>query len=194
MKESFKELVNSRKSVNNFIKDVEVTNSDLEEMFKLTSLAPSCFNLEHANYIVITDKDKKQKFYDEVCKQYKVLASSAVVMVFGDTTIYKTSPKLTSESVRNNIKKFYEDNISAFIRDEAIRNASLSAMMFMLSAKSLGFDTCPMMGFDIEKAKRFFNLEPNLEPVLLITLGKEDPEKPKVRESRKNLDELYKIW
>lgn len=31
--------------------------------------------------------------------------------------------------------KFYEDRGEAFMKDEAIRNASLSAMLFMLAAK-----------------------------------------------------------
>lgn len=190
MKENFKNLINSRKSVNNFKENIMINENDLKEIFKLTSLSPSCFNLQHASYIVIIDEDKRLKFKEEVCNQYKVLSSSAVIMVLGDLNAYKHA----NYDMKKIIDNFYENNIATFIRDEAIRNASLSAMNFMLAAKSVGYDTCPMMGFDIEKAKQFFDLPSNLEPVLLITIGVEDENKPKIRESRKVLDELYKIW
>ena len=39
------------------------------------------------------------------------------------------------------------------MEDEAIRNASLSAMTFMYAAKYYGYDTCPMIGFDEKQYK-----------------------------------------
>lgn len=195
MKEFFNKLANSRKSVNSFIENETINQEDLDEIFKVTQLAPSCFNLQHTSYIVIINLEKRQQFYKEVCNQYKVLAASAVVMVLGDIDAYKKAFVLKEDSKNVElVEQFYEKNIPTFCRDEAIRNASLSAMNFIYAAKSIGYDTCPMMGFNIKKAKDFFNLPTNLEPVLLIAIGKEDQNKPKIRESRKDLTELYKIW
>lgn len=42
-------------------------------------------------------------------------------------------------------------------KDEAIRNASLSAMLFMLAAKDKGWNTCPIIGFDPEAIKEISN-------------------------------------
>jgi putative NAD(P)H nitroreductase len=54
-------------------------------------------------------------------------------------------------------------------------------MMFMLIAKDKGWDTCPMIGFNIPE---------NLEPVILITMGKEDTSKRRLRGFRKPLGEF----
>ena len=66
-----------------------------------------------------------------------------------------------------------------FQRDEAIRNASLSAMMFMMAAKEKGWDTCPMIGFDSEAVKQILNIDEQYEVVMMITIGKEKVERRK---------------
>ena len=48
----------------------------------------------------------------------------------------------------------YESRGEEFQRDEAIRNASLSSMLFMLAAKNAGWATCPMIGFEPRRDKK----------------------------------------
>jgi putative NAD(P)H nitroreductase len=83
------------------------------------------------------------------------------------------------------INNLYESRGEQFKSDEAIRNASLSAMMFMLLAKDLGWNTCPMIGFEADKVKKLYNIPENLEPVLMITMGKEDTTNIRMRGYRK---------
>ena len=35
-------------------------------------------------------------------------------------------------------------------RDEAMRSCGMAAMTLMLAAKEMGYDTCPMDGFDFD--------------------------------------------
>lgn len=203
MKNSFEEVFIKRKSVTNFIEGIEISDKELEEIFELTSLSPSCFNLQHTNYIVIKDKSKKDEFREKVCPQYKVKTASAVIMVLGDKDAYKKMEQTHgylkdtdidgyNKTVKS-IKDFYESRGECFPTMEAIRNASLSAMSLMLIAKDKGYDTCPMLGFNYDEAIRFFELPDNLIPILLITMGKEDLNKAKVREPRKRIEDFVKI-
>lgn len=84
---------------------------------------------------------------------------------------------MTVESVVS----FYEGRGEEFKREEAIRNASLSAMLFMMIAKDKGWDTCPMIGFDTQEMRRVLNLPDRYVPALLISIGKEDvpPQRPR---------------
>ncbi|CAM5305230.1 Putative NAD(P)H nitroreductase MhqN OS=Lysinibacillus sphaericus OX=1421 GN=mhqN PE=3 SV=1 [Lysinibacillus sphaericus] len=59
------------------------------------------------------------------------------------------------------------------MKEDAIRNASLSAMLFMLAAKNRGWDTCPMIGFDQQQMRALFNVPATHEIVLMMTIGKE---------------------
>lgn len=205
-KNSFSELVNARKSPNNFIEGEKITKEDFEEIFKLVSLGPSCFNLQHANYIVIMDKDIKELFKEKACNQYKVHTASAAVIVLGDKNAYKDAERMYEPmkllgmmddvsymNMVQSIYGLYEGRGEEFMRDEAIRNASLSAMMFMLAAKDKGWDVCPMIGFDSVATKKLLNIDDNLEPVMLLTIGKEDPNNIRLRGYRKPIEEYVKF-
>ena len=90
----------------------------------------------------------------------------------------------------NDTVSFYESRGPEFQRDEAIRNASLSAMMFMMAAKEKGWDTCPMIGFDSEEVKQFLNISEQYEVVMMITIGKEKVESRKPHGYRKPVSEF----
>lgn len=198
-----KEIIENRHSANNFIEGIEIPKEDFIEIFDLVKLAPSCFNIQHANYLVITDKDKKEELRKAAFNQYKIHTASAAILVLGDKEGYKKADKIYSgmltlkmmsqfdyDSMLQSINNLYEGRGKEFQKDEAIRNAALSAMMFMMIAKDKGWDTCPMIGFDSEKMCSLFNIPKNLEPVLLITMGKEDTSKRRMRGYRKPVGEF----
>lgn len=199
----FSKLAEDRKSANNFIEGVEITKNDFNEIFKDVVLAPSCFNLQHVKYLIISDKDKKDEFKEKACSQYKLHSASAAILVLGDREAYKNVDKIyepmkwlgmmdNTQYVQtlDMVKNFYESRGIDFKKDEAIRNASLSAMMFMLSAKDKGWDTCPMIGFDKDIARELFSIDDKYEIVMLITIGKEDPNNKRLRGYRKPIDEF----
>lgn len=192
------DLIKARRSANKFIEGIEIPQSELEDMFSFAKFAPSAFNLQHAHYIAVTDKDLKEKVYEAAYKQYKVHTATAVIVVLGDKKAYKQVDNLNQgmlslgylsqreydETVKS-VTSFYESHGEGFQRDEAIRNASLSAMQFMLIAKDKGWDTCPMIGFDPLALKQIFSISDQYEPVLLIALGKEDQSSQRPRGYRK---------
>jgi len=165
--------------------------------------APSAFNLQHARYIIVNDEDTKHRVYEAAQKQSKVKAASAVILVLGDTEAYLQAGKINEgllhlgvidqreyEDTVSPIQRFYEKGGESLKRDEAIRNASLSAMLFMLAAKEKGWDTCPMIGFDPEAIRQILRIPDQYVPVLMITIGKEDLSGQRARGYRKPVGEF----
>ena len=200
--EKLKTIINERRSANNFIEGIKIPQEDFNEIFDQLRLAPSCFNLQHTHYLVITDHDSKELLRKAAFNQYKIHTASAAILVLGDKDAYKDAEKIYSgflhlgiyadfeyQKLIQDITGLYESRGKDFQRDEAIRNASLSAMMFMLIAKDLGWDTCPMIGFETDKMKELYNIPENLEPVMLITMGKEDANNRRMRGYRKPVGE-----
>jgi len=198
----FKKIIEERRSANNFEKGFKIPDEDFADIFGLLKLSPSCFNLQHAHYLVITDEEKKEKLRDAAFKQYKVHSASAVIIVLGDKLAYKNAEKIYSGMLSlgimdnyeynrtiEGINNLYESGGDEFLRTEAIRNASLSAMMFMLIAKDKGWDTCPMIGFNPEEVRQIFNIPEKYEIALLVTMGKENPAKRRMRGYRKPIGE-----
>lgn len=202
----FIQLVKERRSAMNFLPNQPIHPEELNEMFELVKLAPSAFNLQHTNYIAVTDSTTKDQLKEAAYGQYKVSSASAVILVLGDKKAYEQAAEIYSglqllgilnkqeyDFMVNDTVTFYESRGSEFQREEAIRNASLSAMLFMLIAKEKGWDTCPMIGFDPEKVKQILNIDDQHEVVMMMTIGKEKISSRQPRGYRKPVSEFVQF-
>ncbi|MDQ0175584.1 nitroreductase family protein [Bacillus chungangensis] len=201
--ENFEQLVMNRRSANNFLEGNPITQKQLDEIFELVKLGPSAFNLQHTRYIAVLNQELKEKVKKAANGQYKVGTASAVVIVLGDTLAYQDAGEIYEglqslgilnkqeyDAMVEDTTSFYQKRGESFQHDEAIRNASLSAMLFMLAAKAKGWDTCPMIGFDPEQIKDVFQISDRFEPVMLITIGKEKTASRQPRGYRRPMSEF----
>lgn len=199
----FLTVVKERRSANAFIPNIEIPNEDLNDILNTVKFAPSAFNLQHAHYIIVKDPAVKDEVYKAANKQYKVQSASAAILVLGNLNAYEDVARLNEGFLQlgvlskqeydmtvENVTNFYVERGDAFKRDEAIRNASLSAQLFMLAAKDKGWDTCPMIGFDPERMREILSIPDGYVPVLLIAIGKELAEKRRPRGYRKPVGEF----
>lgn len=204
--EDFLTIVRERRSANKFLKGIKIPREDFEAIFEDLSQATTCFNLQHAHYYVGETESTIEQLYKASYNQYKVLTSSATVIVTGDLNAYKNAQQIYEaskflkiideeeyEAMIKAINGLYEGGGKDFQHDEAIRNASITAMLFLLLAKNRGWDTCPMIYFDSEKLKEIFDIPENEIPVLMITMGKLDPMSSRVRGYRKPQEEYVKF-
>ncbi|MFJ8259748.1 nitroreductase family protein [Peribacillus asahii] len=195
-------VVKERRSANNFLENQPISINELNEMFELTKFAPSANNLQHAKYIAVLDTHIKEQI-KEAAGQYKVSTASAVILVLGDKKAHQNVAQIYEGLLHLGImdQREYEETVSSIITDtetkgekfqseEAIRNASLSAMQFMLIAKDKGWDTCPMIGFDQAKVREILNITNQYEITLMITIGKEKTASRRPRGYRKPVMEF----
>lgn len=203
----FTKLIDKRHSANNFIKEVKITEGDIRPILEDVKLTPSAFNLQHTEYIVVMDEDMKEKVRKAADGQYKVHAASAVILVLGDKEAYKQTARINQgmmdlgiitdfelQGFVDNNTKFYMDRGEDFMKEDAIRNASLSAMVFMLAAKNRGWDTCPMIGFDQDKMRALFNVPATHEIALMVAIGKEKESSRRLRGYRKPVEEFVTYY
>jgi nitroreductase len=57
-------------------------------------------------------------------------------------------------------------------RDEGMRSCGLVGMTIMLMAEELGYQSCPMDGFDYEAVANIINLPENHTIAFMIAIGK----------------------
>lgn len=193
------DVMKARGSVKKYQQSVEIPQEDLEEILKLAAKAPSSWNLQHWRYLVITSQEMKEKILPIAYNQQQVVDSSATVVILGDLEADKNAedvykPALEAGQITQQVYDTLLGQIKGayanpqWARDEAILNASLSAMQLMLAAKAKGYDTCPMGGFDREKLIQALNIPPRYIPVMLVVIGKAaEPARPS---SRFPLDKL----
>ena len=57
-------------------------------------------------------------------------------------------------------------------RDEAFRSCGIAAQTLMLAAKEMGYDSCPMDGFDFEKVAEIIRLPDDHVIAMFVAIGK----------------------
>ena len=203
----FRKLIDARRSANNFLPDVRITQEDLSPIFEDVKLTPSAFNLQHTEYVVVIDEEMKEQIRVAAHGQYKVHTAAAVLLVLADRYAYRQTERLHQgmrdlgilkdfelEKIVHENNEFYETRGEQFMKDDAIRNASLSAMTFMLAAKNRGWDTCPMIGFDQKKIRTLLKVPHTHEIALMITIGKEKESSRRLRGYRKPVGEFVSYY
>lgn len=201
----FLELATVRRSAINFQSDIKITPSELQGIFEIVKSHPSAYNIQTTHYYVAMSEEKKAQVKEASFGQHKILSASATIIVCGDSEGYKEAPRLyegmkmlgiidelefndTIQAVNN----LFADNPTLRAEDN-IRNASLSAMLFMLAAKDKGWDTCPMHVHNTKIIKQIYNIPENHQPVLMITLGKAVEGKVRPRGYRKPVGEFVHL-
>lgn len=86
--ESFLDLVRSRRSARHFRSD-PVPPALLDELLEAARWAPSGFNLQPTQFVVVTDPDVKARLYPACMKQRQILEAGATVVFTGDRRVFE---------------------------------------------------------------------------------------------------------
>lgn len=193
------QTMQERHAVKHYDPAVKIPEKELQHMLEMAVTAPSSWNLQHWKFLVMDDDKAKEKLLPIAYGQKQVTDSSLVIGILGDKKADLQADRIFTEAVENgqitnDIKEKIVNSIQGaykgsdtFPRDEAILNASLAAMQLMLAARGMGYDTCPMGGFDRDAFVEAFNVPERYVPVMLLTIGKRAAD-PRIS-SRLTLDE-----
>ncbi|MCY7518301.1 nitroreductase family protein, partial [Bacillus safensis] len=86
---SFDTLVRERRSASNFLPNISISREELNSIFEEVKLAPSAFNLQHTQYVVVQTEELKEQVREAAFGQYKVHSASAAIIVLGDPKAYE---------------------------------------------------------------------------------------------------------
>lgn len=200
--QDFFKVVDERHSVKTYDESVKISKEEMTKLLEIAGKAPSSWNLQHWKFMVIDDQSLQQKLLPIAYNQQQVVQASAVIAVLGDLEANKNVDKVFGPAVAaglmpEDVKNTLAGQISnaytypQVARDEAIRNASLASMQLMLAARAMGYDTCPMGGYDAAKFVEAFEIPSRYVPVMLISVGKAaNPARPS---GRLPIDEIA-VW
>jgi nitroreductase len=201
-----RKIFEDRRSVNFFEKSKEIDDNVLKEIINLAVLAPSAFNLQPWRVIVVKSPESKEKLFNLVNKQPKILEAPITLIIIGNKEGYIDSNPVWAEmhqSVNgNNVKVQGAKQAAALLYGAseerklkfAESNAGVLAMSIMIAAKEYGVDSHPMSGIDFEGIHKAFGLQANETVVMTISLGYFDDSKQlHPRRPRRQFNEIASI-
>ena len=175
----FKEVLQGRRAIKYFDPSHVISPEVENELFDMAQQSPSSFNIQHWRFVKVTDKELRQKIRKAAWDQAQVTDASMLLVLCADVKAWSKNPERywqkTSKEIAdylvNAIGNFYKDR-DWIQRDEAMRSCGLIAQTLMLSAKSLGLDSCPMIGFDQEAVAELIKLPEDYAVGMMIVVGK----------------------
>lgn len=173
------EVIAARRSVKKFDPGHAMSDEEINRMMGAVILTPTSFNIQNWRFVLITDPEVKQKVRDKGYGQAQFTDCSLIVVICGDREAYNqdpdrywaNAPAEARAAVVPMIKGAYGPNES-LRRDENLRSGGLAGQTLMLVAKEMGYDSCPMVGFDFKGVAEIINMPPEHDIIMAVTVGK----------------------
>jgi nitroreductase len=174
-----KDAIQQRRSIKHYDPNHVMTKDEIDTLLSHAILSPTAFNIQNWRFVVVTDKALRQKIREVSWGQAQVEEASLLIVLVADlmawnkepARYWKDAPKHVQDYLVPAIHQYY-NNKPQVQRDEAMRSCGMAAMNLMLTAKSMGYDTCPMDGFDFDKVAELLKLPPDHTPTMFVCIGK----------------------
>jgi nitroreductase len=148
-------------------------------MLELARLAPSSFNMQNYRFVLVRDPELRKQIRAVAWDQAQVTDASLLVVMCADLKAHEQQPERywshapqpVQDILVPALKGFYAGK-DQLIRDEAMRSTALGGMTLMLAARGLGYETCPMVGFDPEAVSKIIHLPDDHAISFMIAIGK----------------------
>ncbi len=173
------EAIQARRSIKHYDIDHKMTQAEIESLLSLAILSPTAFNIQHWRFVAVTDPVLRQQIRAVSWNQAQVEEASLLIILTADlqawakqpSRYWANAPQAVQDHLVPAIGHYYENN-ERVQRDEAMRSCGIAAQTIMLAAKEMGYDTCPMDGFDFDAVAKLINLPADHTPAMFITVGK----------------------
>lgn len=191
----FKKIVMERYATKLFNGE-KLPESKVNELLEMVRYAPSSFNIQPWVVKVITDQKIKEKLTPVSMNQKQVESCSHLLVFCANKDIAGNIDKLEKLMKKAGASTGYIDIMRGFdksLSEEqklswAQRQTYLALGNALNGAKALGFDSCPMEGFDPQAYAKILDLPKNLVPTALCPIGyAADKQKGKLRFPREEI-------
>lgn len=173
------EAITHRRSIKHYDAQHKMTEQEIAKLMSLAMLSPTAFNIQNWRFVVVTDAVLRQQIRAVSWSQAQVEEASLLIVLTADLKswtkqperYWANAPKPVQDYLVPAIGNYYKDH-EQVQRDEGMRSCGMAAMTIMLAAKEMGYDTCPMDGFDFDAVAKLLNLPADHTPAMFVVVGK----------------------
>jgi len=174
------DAIKERRSVKHYDPNHKLTNDEVNQLLSLAVLSPTSFNIQNWRFVLVKDSEVRKQIRVAAWDQAQVTDSSLLIVICADlkswkddpAQYWKNAPKEAQDFLVSAMGPFYEGK-DELQRDEAMRSCGIAAQTIMLAAKSMGYDSNPMIGFDPQKVAEIINLPEEHVISMLLAVGKQ---------------------
>ena len=175
--------IEARRAVKHYDADFEMPEQDAQELLRLAMLSPTAFNIQNWRFVRVQDPALRQEIRAVAWDQAQVTDASLFLVLCADLKswakepqrYWRNAPAEVSELMVGATGGYYQDK-EQVQRDEAMRSCGIAAQTLMLAAKAMGYDSCPMDGFDFDAVGKLIALPDDHVIAMFVAIGKSTKE------------------
>ena len=173
------DAIKSRRSVKHYDASFTIPQEDVDVLLNHALESPTSFNVQHWRFVQVEDTVLRQELRAAAWDQAQVTDASLLFLICADVQAWdktperywKDAPHAAQDILVPMIKPFYEGK-EELQRDEAMRSCGIAAQSLMLAAQSMGYESCPMVGFDFAKVAELIKLPEDHLISMCVAIGK----------------------
>lgn len=177
------EAIETRRSVKSFDNTHNMPTDIEEKLLSAALLSPTAYNIQNWRFVVVRESSILEKIKEAAWGQSQITDCSMLVVLCADLKAWEKEPtrywqnadEQTRDYLLPLIDGYYRDKPQVQ-RDEAMRSCGLAAQSLMLASRELGYDSCPMDGFDFEEVANIINLPDDHVISMFVAIGKKTEE------------------
>ena len=174
------EAIRARRAVKHFDPAHKLTQEEENALFDATIQAPTSFNIQHWRFVVLRDPELRSKIRTEFGNDQAQMTDASLLVLFtADMKAWQKSPERYWANAPKDVADLlvgwmgpFHEGKEWLQRDEAQRSIGMAMQTLMLAAQELGYQSCPMIGFEIEKVAELINLPDDYVMGPMVAIGK----------------------
>ncbi|MFA7316262.1 MAG: nitroreductase family protein [Sulfuricella sp.] len=168
-----------RRAVKAYDAGQRMSEAEKEKLFSLAMLSPTAFNIQNWRFVVVAAPELRKQIRAVAWDQAQVTDASLLVVLAADLKAWERDPARYWRNAPQPVQDYLVPAIDQYYRgreqvqrDEAMRSCGIAAMNLMLAAKEMGYDSCPMDGFDFDAVGKLINLPPDHVIAMFVAISK----------------------
>jgi nitroreductase len=173
------EAIETRRAIKHFDAAFQMSDEEIQQILSMALLSPTAFNIQNWRFVQVSDIPLRQQIRAAAWDQAQVTDASLLLVLCADVKAWEKEPARYWREAPQAVQDFMVPAIDQYYRgkdgvqrDEAMRSCGIAAQTLMLAAKALGYDACPMDGFDYETVGKLINLPADHVVTMFVAIGK----------------------
>lgn len=173
------ETIETRRSVKHFDPTHQISEEEIARLIDLAKVAPTSFNMQNYRFVLVRDPELRKQIRAVAWDQSQVTDASLLIILCADLQAHLKNPQRYWAHAPQEVQDIlvpaltpFYDGKPVLIRDEAMRSTGFAGMTLMLAARDLGYDSCPMIGFDAEAVSKLIRLPEDHALSFILAIGK----------------------
>jgi len=173
------EAITSRRAVKWYDPGHKMPEETFARLMQHALLAPTAFNIQNWRFVRVTEPEQRKAIRAVAWDQAQVTDASELLVLCFDkrawdkepARYWRNAPQEVQDFLLPALAEYYRDKPQVE-RDEGMRSCGIVGMAIMLLAMELGYESCPMDGFDYAAVGKIITLPADHEIAFMIAIGK----------------------